>query len=173
MSNDNGSWTDRRKEEVIDAAKRVGATQLTNGVQAALLQIFKKTAGLDDAEESTLKKILESKAGHALISVALGEFIDLNLLPEYTGRDIVQDMGKEFRTSGMATMGNEVMDVAMQFIAPAIKDALSTLNKAEKQVEAIQNKDPKAFLEAIKPEVEVNLEEMIEETANQQQAAAR
>jgi hypothetical protein len=117
------------KEEMAEAAYRVVATQATTIVQQGILLAW-KDKGADDTAIRYVREFLESEMGRALISVGVGH--GLKLLPGDMKHDPrVLKLAKEMRVDGMATVTNEVIGAAMQYVLPGITEAIKTLPPAE------------------------------------------
>ena len=136
MINENGdevTLVEELKEEMTEAAYRVAATQATTVVQQGILLAW-KDKGADENALRYLREFLESEIGRSLISVGLGH--GLKLLPGDLKHDPrVLKLAKEMRVDGMATVANEVIGAAMQYVLPGITEAIKALPPAEEFVE--------------------------------------
>lgn len=112
------------KSDGTEAAYRVGATQITKAVKAALLKVFEAKGG-DSGQMEMFKMLLDSEVGDALVSVLLG-----HVLPRVPGAGTdrrVEKLAVEMRTNGMAIGGNLLADMAMGSILPVLTEALKNL----------------------------------------------
>lgn len=112
------------KSELTCAWYRVASTQLTSAIKFAILQIFKKD-GMQESKLNVVKELLETPIGDALISYGLGHLI--THVPGINQDERVAKLATEFRINGMATAGNHIIDASMQYIIPALKDAIKSL----------------------------------------------
>jgi hypothetical protein len=118
------SFMDRFKEETVDAGYRVAATQMSKGVKAGLVLALEKK-GMDNGKIVAVKDLLESEVGTALIQVLLG--YALPYVPGVKNDPRGERLSKEFRVGGTAVAGNVVIGTAMEYLLPAIQEAMKSL----------------------------------------------
>jgi predicted DNA-binding antitoxin AbrB/MazE fold protein len=155
------------KSDATEAAYRVASKQMTKGVRAGLLRLF-KDRGADDSKLKVIEELLDSEVGMSVISLLLG--YGTAYIPGGLGEDPrVQKLSKEFRIEGMATAGNMVADTLMTYLAPAVLEGVSKLppvgelaaTAAEKT--GIKKKTKKTPSVRIKTKEESKISEMQEE----------
>lgn len=125
------NFMDRVKEDMEAAGYRVASTQFTNAIKQGILLVF-KDKGFDDSKLSVVKEILESEFGTALVATVLG--YGLTYIPNLKDDPRIKRLAGEFRISGMATVGNEVMGIATSYFLPAVTQAMSMLPPVETAV---------------------------------------
>ena len=170
MSEDK-SFMEQFKSEGEEALYRVTGTQMTKGVQAALLTIFRDKGGMDESKLSVVKEMLETEIGRSMISLMLGHA--LPYAPVIKDDPRVQRLASEFRIGGMAVVGNEVVSLATAYLLPAVSDALRSLpalGETAKETLAPAMKSGKKKLKKVEPETPV-LEEVMEATVSASAAA--
>jgi hypothetical protein len=118
------SLMDMFKADGVDAAYRVASTQITTGVQSAILEVMKKK-GADNAQLETLAMFLGSELGAGMLSIVSG--YGLTYIPGVNKDPRVKRLATEFRVAGMATAGNVVVSELLGQFLPVITKALDTL----------------------------------------------
>jgi hypothetical protein len=116
------------KNDMTDAAYRVASTQMTNGVRKGLVALL-KDKGMDGDKLSVVTELLDSEAGASLIHLLFG--FGLTYVPHYQNDPRVTRLAEEFRIAGMTTAGNAVIGTAMEYLLPALQDALKALPAVE------------------------------------------
>jgi hypothetical protein len=128
MANDDKiGFFDQAKIDAADAAYRVAAKQITSGVRTGLVLTIKAKGGNGDKAEA-IGSLLESEFGEAIVHGLLGMILPQvgSMLPGGNDARLTR-LSKEFRTSGMATVGNAVIGELMEYVLPAITNALKAL----------------------------------------------
>lgn len=118
------SFMDRFKTDTVDAGYRVAATQVGKAVKGGIVMALEKK-GADNAKVAAVKDLLESEAGTAILQVLLG--YGLTYMPGMKDDARVERLAKEFRIDGTAVAGNLVVGTAMEFILPAVQEAMKSL----------------------------------------------
>jgi hypothetical protein len=118
------SFMDKLKVNAEDAAYRVAATQMTTGTKAAILAIMEKQ-GQGSERIAAIAEMLDTEVGSALVAGLLG--LGLAYAPMVSEDPRAQRLADEFQVSGMATVGNAVVGIAMEHFVPVVMGALSTL----------------------------------------------
>jgi hypothetical protein len=126
---------DTIKSDFADATARVASVQLVKGVKAGIVAAM-RAKGADGGKVQAVAEMLESEFGTAFISLALGWGLPQIPMEMLSDPRVVM-LCKEFRINGMATVGNEVIGMAMEYIMPAITAALSNLPAASDVVSKI------------------------------------
>jgi len=127
--NNKGGFVDMMKADSKSAAYRVTATQMTKGVKAGILLLM-KDKGMPGEKLEIVREVLESEIGSALISMALG--YGMTYIPVFQADARAAQLAGEFRITGMATVGNEVIGNAVQYLLPAVMGAMEMLPPADK-----------------------------------------
>jgi hypothetical protein len=122
------TFMERVKDDMNDASWRIASAQFTAAIKGGILMLF-KDKGFDDTKMSTVKEILESEFGTAMVAAALG--YGLTYIPGLKDDPRVVKIAKEFRISSMATVGNEVLGVGIQYVMPALNQAIKMLPPVE------------------------------------------
>ena len=149
-------FVDMLKRDGVDAGYRVASTQMTNGIRKGLVTLL-KDKGMDGDKLSVVTELLESEAGVAMIHLMLG--FGLTYVPHFQDDPRVTKLAEEFRVAGMATAGNAVIGTTIEYLLPALQDALKALPALEEETKTtvrVSNKNTKALEEM---EVEQELEE--------------
>ena len=118
-----GLW-DTFKVDGTEAAYRITAKQMTTGVRAAILAGIKAKGG-DGAKMEIFKGLLESEYGEGIIEILLGNLGPM--IPTIGADPRMAKLFGEFRVGGITTVGNAVLGEAMEFVVPAIQDAMKSL----------------------------------------------
>ena len=114
------------KTDAEEALYRVTANQLTQAVNAALIDILKEK-GANKRDITKFKAFLESKYGLALVGILLGYIIENVPLPMFQENDKIKKLAEEFRINGMAVIGNELIGTLMDKIGGKAFEALEKL----------------------------------------------
>lgn len=117
-------FVDMFKDDLQEAGWRVASAQFTKVVKSGILACM-KDKGMEEGKLGVVKEILESEIGNAIIASLLG--YGLNYVPGLKEDKRIIKLASEFRVSGMATVGNEVMGYAMTYLLPAVQDAMKAL----------------------------------------------
>lgn len=142
------------QKDLERAGYRVASTQVTKGIKAGLLLML-KDKGVDSQKISVFQEFMETEFGTALISTLLG--YGLTYVPHINADPRVQKMAEEFRVHGMATVGNEVMGIAFQYLMPTINDTIKSLSTETPQTQIRVESSTKAEAES----AEANEEEVL------------
>lgn len=121
---ENKKFTTMMKNDMVDAGYRVAGHQMTKGVKAGLLKLF-KDKGADDSKLRIVEELLDSEVGSSMIALMLG--YGLAYIPNISEDPRIQKLSKEFRVGGMSTAGNMIMDTAIEYLAPAVLGAVDKL----------------------------------------------
>ena len=122
------TFVEQVKGDLEAAGYRVASTQFTAAIKGAILLLF-KDKGYDEGKLAVVKEVLESEFGTAIVSTVLG--YGLTYMPSLKNDPRVVKLAGEFRVSGMATVGNEVFGMGMQYVMPALTTALKALPAVE------------------------------------------
>lgn len=168
MSSTGKSLTDMFKTDATNAAYRVAARQLNLGLKNAIVEMM-KSKGANNSQIEGLAMFLETEWGSALIGSVVG--YGLRYIPGLNEDPRVKRLSDEFRIGSMATVGNEIVGVALNQFLPVLNKALSTLpaeEKAHAQVSADKllevSKSPKSQEEDLSEDVDTSeLESHFEE----------
>jgi hypothetical protein len=143
------------KSDALAAGYRVAANQMTKGVKGAII-LSMKDKGVEDGKLQTMREMLDTDLGEALISTLLG--YGLTYIPMLSEDPRAQTLAEEFRINGIAIAGNVVADSVFQHLMPAITNAMDKLPPAEevlrikkpskKRVASPVKEEPKALVEA-------------------------
>lgn len=163
------------KSDAVEAGYRVASTQMTKGVKAGLLRMF-KDKGADAGKLVIVQELLDSEVGSAVIALIMGH--GMGYIPKLNEDPRFQKLAKEFRIGGMSTAGNVLMDTVMQYLAPAVMDAVGNLPPVSEVVSTVSEKAgiKKKTKKRIAPVVRVKdapkLEEHEEEESKKEALAA-
>lgn len=127
------SFMEIMKSDAKTAAYRVASTQMTLGIKNALVNLMEKK-GQSSERISALKEMLDTKFGEALVSYLAG--MALTYAPVISEDPRAKTLAQEFRVSGVSTVGNEVIGIAMEHFMPVLQNALTNLPPAENEVKA-------------------------------------
>lgn len=112
------------KIDAENAAYRVAAKQISNGVKGAILAILEKQGSGSDKVKA-ISEMLDTEFGTALIDLVAG--MGLTYAPKISEDSRVQRLAGEFRVEGMATAGNAIFDIASQHLLPVVMQAIASL----------------------------------------------
>jgi len=127
---------DMIKDDGKSALYRVAATQSTKGVKAAILTMMQKQ-GSDSGSLKALEEVLETEFGTALVSAILG--MGLTYMPKVSEDPRVAQLATELRVNSMGTVGNAVMEIAIEHFLPVISGALNSIPAEGAQVRVGEN----------------------------------
>lgn len=114
------------KQDATKASYRVAANQITVGTKKAIVNIM-KSQGMDNDKLSSIAEMLDTPIGEAFVSFIIG--LALNYIPTINDNKHAQVLSEEFRINGMATFGNEVVDVVVAQFLPVLTEGLNKLEK--------------------------------------------
>ncbi len=125
MSNEKPSVWEMVKDNSKEAGYRIAATQVVNVVRTGICAAMQKQ-GAPDGHIQAVAEFLKTELGFAVISAVLGMAIPQ--LPGKVSNDPrVAKLCEELRINGMATAGNAAMGAAMEYLLPALQEALKNL----------------------------------------------
>jgi hypothetical protein len=161
------SFMDNLKKDTVNAGYRVAATQVGKLAQNGIVIALEKK-GMGNDKVAAIKDLLESEVGTALIQVLLG--YGLNYVPGMKNDPRVERLAEEFRVSGTAVAGNLVVGSALEYVLPAIQEAIKSLpelpsltekakTRVGAQLTALPKKSKETLADAIE-EVEEEKEEV-------------
>jgi hypothetical protein len=163
------TFLDRMKSDGEAAGYRVASTQFTKAIKAGIMLLF-KDKGFDDSKLSVVKEILESEFGTAIVSTVLG--YGLTYVPNLKDDPRVAKLAEEFRISGMATVGNEIMGVAVSYFLPAVTQAMAALPPLEVAAKTETKKTTKKRISAPAKNTPVVVDDTQEESVKAPTATA-
>lgn len=134
MSNTNGAeagFVGMVKQDAVDAAYRITATQLSKAVKTAILTAL-KNQGTKHSQIKTIRNMLDTDVGEALISMMLG--LGLTYAPVLKDNEKASTLAQEFRIGAMAGAGNAVIDTLTSTLLPVLFQAVSSLPQEEEKV---------------------------------------
>jgi len=120
----------RVKKEASSAGYRIAANQISKGVRRAIVTLMKET-GMSDTKLKHVEDVLDSEVGLAIISTMMGYSLTYSKYQD----ERIQRVASEFRAEGMATAGNAMIDEAMKYIVPAIKEHMNEIPDDKFRVE--------------------------------------
>jgi len=135
--NKDHKFTEMVKKDMVDAGYRVASNQMVKGIKAGVLKLF-KDKGADDGKIAVLKEVLDSDVGSMAISLLLG--YGLGYVPKIGDDPRVKKLSKEFRVEGFTFGGNLAADTIMQYLAPAVMEAVNALPPVSEVVETVAEK---------------------------------
>lgn len=139
------SFLETFKSDAAEAGYRICSTQMTNGVKNGLVLALTNKGG-DGEKAAMLKAFLETDIGTAMIGYMLGQ--GLPHIPGLQDDPRITKLAAEFRTNGMAVAGNALVGQAMEYVLPAIKDAMTALPALpEKAATGVRVKSPPKTVE--------------------------
>lgn len=118
------SFMEMIKNDGGNAAYRVAARQINNGIRTALCELVKSKGGTNSNVEA-MALFLETELGAALLGTIAGH--GLSYIPGIKDDPRVIRLAKEFRISSMTTVGNELFEAALGQLLPVVKNALEAL----------------------------------------------
>jgi hypothetical protein len=128
------TFKDQFKSDITNAAYRVGSTQLISATKTFLVQYLRKSCS-EESKIRMLSEMLDTEIGSALMSVFIG--MAVSQIPQLANNPKMQRILKEFRVSGMTTVGNSAVEALMSSMLPTITSALQSLEKTDiKEIEA-------------------------------------
>jgi hypothetical protein len=131
------SFTGMVKSDMVEAGYRVASNQMTKGVKAGLLRMF-KDKGADQGKLAIVQELLDSEVGSAVIALLMGH--GMGYIPKLNEDPRFQKLAKEFRIGGMSAAGNVLMDTVMMYLAPAVMEAVSNLPPVSEVVSTVSEK---------------------------------
>lgn len=168
--------TTMMKNDMVDAGYRVAGHQMTKGVKAGLLKLF-KDKGADDSKLRIVEELLDSEVGSSMIALMLG--YGLAYIPNISEDPRIQKLSKEFRVGGMSTAGNMIMDTAIEYLAPAVLGAvdklppIGTMATAAVEKSGIKKKGKKRVAAAVRVKEEAKaVEPEVEEETSKKVAVS-
>lgn len=144
------------KQDFADAAWRSGATQVTNAVQTGILAML-KDKGMDDSKLTVARELLETDFGKILIRAALG--YGLTYAPVVGEDPRAIKLAKELRVGAMGEGMDVVAGAALQYLMPAVTQAIAALPPIESAIPGLKGKKRVAA----EADVEEDEEEAVEE----------
>jgi hypothetical protein len=111
------------KSDLTSAGYRVVANQISKGFKKSIISLM-KNKGMEDSKLKHLVDVLDSEFGDVLISMSIGYALTYS---KYNKNETIQKISDEFRIEGMSTIGNVVVDTAMEYILPSIIKETQTL----------------------------------------------
>jgi hypothetical protein len=160
-SGEKAGFVETFKQDAAKAAWRSAGTQLTNGVQAGILLML-KDKGADESKIAFVKEMMATEFGAILIRASLG--YGLTYMPMVSEDPRVQKLAEEFRVSAIDSGMEQVMGGVMQYLAPAVMQAVAALPPLET---AIPN-----VLKGKKHRVASDADDVEEETEEETPASA-
>lgn len=124
MSSSNKSLVEMFKVDASNAAYRVAAKQINTGVRNAVVDMMKKN-GANNSQLEGLASLLDTEWGAGLIGMLAGH--GLNYVPGIKEDPRVKRLAEEFRVASMATVGNQIVEAAMEQFMPTLTNALAAL----------------------------------------------
>jgi hypothetical protein len=124
MANESKSTFEQLKDDASEAAYRITAKKMTEGVRAGLLMAIATKGGGND-KAAAIGAALETEYGEGFIGYLLGQ--GLQHIPGIKDDPRAPRLAREFRVGGMSTAGEALVSQAMEFILPAIKEAMKNL----------------------------------------------
>jgi hypothetical protein len=118
------SFGETLKEEFKEAGWRAGASGVTLATKAAILKAL-EAKGADDGRLKMAADFLETEMGSVAIRALLG--FGLQFAPGLNTDERALKLAKEFRVSAMDRGATEVMSIAMEFLLPAVTEAVKAL----------------------------------------------
>lgn len=148
----NKSIMEMIKADATNAAYRVAARQINNGIRSGIVDML-KSKGANSSQIEGVAMFLETEWGAAILGTIAGH--GLGYIPGIKDDPRVKRLAGEFRVSSMTTVGNEIFEAALNQIVPVITGALNTL-PAENNV--VQNmEEHKSATKEMEIEVETDL----------------
>ncbi len=125
------TFISQTKSDATKAAYRIAGKQITKGTKAAILKLIKN----ENKDITMAEQLLDTEFGNALVSAVIG--YSLTYAPKISEDERVQKLAAEFRINGIATAGNNIVDIVTDNIVPVIDLALTMLpNKTDEKFRA-------------------------------------
>ncbi len=140
------------------ALYRIASNQITKAVKVSLITLLSKQFN-DNGKLTSVIEFLDSPYGEALLSLTIG--IALPNLDLVKADPRLQTLTHEFRTEGLATLGNEVIEGIINTILPSITESLKSL--PEQQIR-VSNVAPEAKEDLA---IDIEFEDTIKEQYNE------
>jgi hypothetical protein len=118
------NFFDNLKKDSVDSGYRVCATKMSTGIKKALIKAM-IDKGADNEKIKTISSVLESEFGDAIISILLG--YGLLYIPKINQDSRTERLAKEFRTNGMSSAGNTLLDIAIEYFFMPINSTMEQL----------------------------------------------
>lgn len=154
---DSNSWMEMFKADGTNAAYRVGAKQINNGVRNAIVEVMRKKGSSND-QIAGVAAFLETEWGSAIISMLSG--VGLTYMPMLKDNPKAQRLAKEFRVGSMTTAGNEIFSAMIEQFLPVITGALNSLPEEVGSTVSQISEAPKSTEEKDTEEIEVDLTDL-------------
>lgn len=136
-SGSKGDFVSMVKDDAMEAAYRVAAKQMSHAIRLAAVKLIrgrleskKLKKSVINTQISGVEAFLDSEIGEALIAGAIG--YGLTYTPHIKDDPRAKTLAKEFRVSGMTTIGNELVGLAVSNFLPILTDALQALPEPPK-----------------------------------------
>lgn len=140
-----------------DAAYRVASNKISKAMKKALVAGIDKF-GWSSEQGALFIEFLDTEYGDALVATLLG--YALTYIPKLSEDHRVAKVAKEFRVHGMATVGNEIISLLIDEMAPALSQlvaALPAINEPSKSRVHVEH--PKLKIENNEDECEGSIEQ--------------
>lgn len=151
------------KQDFADAAWRSGATQVTNAVQTGILAML-KDKGMEESKLTVARELLETDFGKILIRAALG--YGLTYAPVIGEDPRAVKLAKELRVGAMGEGMDQVAGVALQYLMPAVTQAIAALPPIESAIPGLKGKKRVAAAADVEEDEEETVEEKKSSTAS-------
>lgn len=123
-ANEDRSFMGMIKKDSVNAAYRVGARQINNGIRNAAVEVM-KTKGADNSTIEGVTSFLKTEWGTAAIGMVAGH--GLTYIPMIKDNPKAQRLAEEFRIASMTTAGNELVSMLLAALAPALQTVLASI----------------------------------------------
>lgn len=160
---------EKSKERMESATYRSAGRKLTSGIKNAILSMFKKH-GADDGVLSFMSVFLDTKAGTAFISTALGIGLEMAPIDIIKKNKTAQKMAIEFQTEGMSEGMGIIMEELSEFFLPVIMDVMKTLPSIDEESASKETNHRIKDEEKIKVEEKSNHDKIIEAIESRQKS---
>ena len=121
------------KKEISSAGYRVAANQISKGVRRTIITLMKET-GMSNTKLKHVEDVLDSEVGLAIISAMMGYSLTYSKYED----ERIKNIAKEFRTEGIVTAGNAIIDEAIKYIIPAIKESMQEIPESKFRIEDLK-----------------------------------
>lgn len=122
------TFKEQMKSDLTNAAYRVGSKQILVATKNFLVQYARKTLA-DESKIKAIAELLDTEIGTALMAMFIGTAV--SSIPQLSNNPKMNRILKEFRVSGMSTIGNAAVQSVMASVLPVIGSALQGLEKVE------------------------------------------
>ena len=123
------TFKEQFKADLTNAAYRVGSKQILQLTKNCIVQYARKSCS-DEGKIALIVDLLDTELGTAITSTLIATMV--SQLPQLKNHPRMRRILKEFRVSGLTTVGNSAVETVMAGLLPVIGSALQGIEEQKK-----------------------------------------